>query len=111
MSIAQRAAIAYIAIAAADYAYQKYRFEKQLKMDHEEIKQEFKQMGLPAEIKSAQKRRAMELSRARMMDAVPTADVIVTNPTHYSVALKYESGSCGTHRGRQGCRQPRVQDP
>lgn len=93
MSIAQRAAIAYIAIAAADYAYQKYRFEKQLRMDHEEIKQEFKQMGLPAEIKSAQKRRAMELSRARMMDAVPTADVIVTNPTHYSVALKYESGS------------------
>ena len=62
-------------------------------MDKEEIKQEFKQQGLPAEIKSAQRRRAMELSRARMMDAVPTADVIVTNPTHYSVALKYESGS------------------
>ena len=93
MTIAQRAAIAYIAIAVVDYAYQRYRFDKNLKMDKEEVKQEFKQMGLPAEIRSAQKRKAMELSRARMMDAVPTADVIVTNPTHYSVALKYESGS------------------
>jgi len=93
MTIAQRAAIAYIAIAIVDYVYQKHRFNKNLKMDMEEVKQEFKQMQLPAEIRSQQKRKAMELSRARMMDAVPTADVIVTNPTHYSVALKYESGS------------------
>jgi flagellar biosynthetic protein FlhB len=93
MTIAQRAAIAYLCIAAIDYAYQRYKHEKGLKMDKEEVKQEFKQQGLPAEIKSAQRRRAMELSRSRMMDAVPTADVIVTNPTHYSVALKYESGS------------------
>jgi flagellar biosynthesis protein FlhB len=93
MTIAQRAAVAYLAIAGADYFWQRYKHEKSLKMDKEEIKQEFKQMSLPAEIKSAQRRRAMELSRARMMDAVPTADVIVTNPTHYSVALKYDSGS------------------
>src|SRR4051794_3813743 len=93
MTIATRAAIAYLLIAAIDYAYQKHKHNKGLKMDKEEVKQEFKQQGLPAEIKSAQKRRAMELSRARMMDAVPTADVIVTNPTHYAVALKYESGS------------------
>jgi flagellar biosynthesis protein FlhB len=93
MTIAVRAAIAYLFIAAVDYAYQRYKHEKSLKMDKEEVKQEFKQMQLPAEIKSAQRRRAMELSRSRMMDAVPTADVIVTNPTHYSVALKYESGS------------------
>ena len=93
MTIAQRSAIAYLFIAAADYFWQRYRHEKNLRMDKEEIKQEFKQQGLPAEIKSAQRRRAMELSRARMMDAVPSADVIVTNPTHYSVALKYDSGS------------------
>jgi flagellar biosynthetic protein FlhB len=93
MTIAERAAIAYLFIAAIDYAYQRYKHEKSLKMDKEEVKQEFKQMQLPAEIKSAQKRRAMELSRSRMMDAVPTADVIVTNPTHYAVALAYESGS------------------
>ena len=93
MMIAKRAAVAYLLIAAADYLWQRHRHEKSLKMDKEEIKQEFKQQQLPAEIKSAQRRRAMELSRARMMDAVPTADVIVTNPTHYSVALKYDSGS------------------
>jgi flagellar biosynthetic protein FlhB len=93
LGIAQRAAGAYLVIAAIDYAYQRWRHEKSLRMDKEEIKQEFKQQGLPAEIRSAQKRRAMELSRARMMDAVPSADVVVTNPTHYSVALKYEAGS------------------
>jgi flagellar biosynthesis protein FlhB len=93
LGIAQRAAGAYLVIAAIDYGYQRWRHEKSLRMDKEEVKQEFKQQGLPAEIRSAQRRRAMELSRARMMDAVPSADVVVTNPTHYSVALKYEAGS------------------
>jgi flagellar biosynthetic protein FlhB len=93
MTIATRAAAAYLLIAAADFAWQKYKHEKSLKMDKEELKQEFKQQELPAEIKSAQRRRAMELARSRMMEAVPTADVIVTNPTHYSVALKYEAGT------------------
>jgi flagellar biosynthetic protein FlhB len=93
LGIAQRAAVGYLVLAAADYAWQRHKHEKSLKMDKQEIKEEFKQQSLPAEIKSAQRRRAMELSRARMMDAVPTADVIVTNPTHYAVALKYESGS------------------
>jgi flagellar biosynthetic protein FlhB len=91
LQIAQRAALAYLAIAAADFFWQRHRFEKGLRMDKEEVKQEYKQQELPGEIKGAQKRRAMELARARMMDAVPTADVVVTNPTHYSVALKYDS--------------------
>lgn len=93
MTIATRAAMAYLALAALDFAWQKHKHEKSLKMDKEEIKQEFKQQELPAEIKSQQRRRAMEMSRSRMMEAVPSADVIVTNPSHYSVALKYESGS------------------
>jgi flagellar biosynthetic protein FlhB len=91
MQIAQRAALAYLAIAAADFFWQRHRFEKGLKMDKEEVKQEHKGQELPNEIRMAQRRRAMELARARMMDAVPTADVVVTNPTHYSVALKYDS--------------------
>jgi flagellar biosynthetic protein FlhB len=93
LGIAQRAAGAYLVIAAIDYGYQRWRHEKALRMDKEEVKQEFKQQGLPAEIRNAQRRRAMELSRARMMDAVPSADVVVTNPTHYSVALAYEAGN------------------
>ena len=91
LQIAQRAALAYLAIAAADYFWQRHRFEKNLKMDKEEVKQEHKGQELPNEIKGAQRRRAMELARARMMDAVPTADVVVTNPTHFSVALRYDS--------------------
>lgn len=92
MTIAQRAAAAYLVLAVIDFIYQRHKHEKNLRMDKKEIKDEFKQMQLPAEVKSAQRRKAMELSRARMMDAVPSADVIVTNPTHYSVALSYEAG-------------------
>jgi flagellar biosynthesis protein FlhB len=91
VQIAQRAALAYLGIAAADFFWQRYRFDKNLRMDKEEVKQEHKQQELPNEIRSAQRRRAMELARARMMDAVPTADVVVTNPTHFSVALKYDA--------------------
>jgi flagellar biosynthesis protein FlhB len=90
LRIAQWGALAYLVIAVADYLYQKHRFEKNLKMDKEEVKREHKQQELPSEVKGAQRRRAMELARARMMDAVPTADVVVTNPTHFSVALKYD---------------------
>jgi flagellar biosynthetic protein FlhB len=90
LRVAQWGALAYLAIAAADFFYQRHRFEKNLKMDKEEVKREYKQQELPSEIKGAQRRRAMELARARMMDAVPTADVVVTNPTHFSVALKYD---------------------
>jgi flagellar biosynthesis protein FlhB len=90
LRVAQWGALAYLAIAAADFLYQRHRFEKNLKMDKEEVKREHKQQELPTEVKGAQRRRAMELARARMMDAVPTADVVVTNPTHFSVALKYD---------------------
>ena len=91
LQVAQRAALAYLAIAAVDLLWQRHRHEKGLRMDKEEVKQEHKQQELPSEIRGAQRRRALELARARMMDAVPTADVVVTNPTHFSVALRYDS--------------------
>jgi len=91
MGIALRAALAYLVIAAADFLYQRHTHAKSLKMDLQEVKDEYKQQELPAEVKGAQKRRAIQLARARMMDAVPTADVVVTNPTHYSVALRYSA--------------------
>lgn len=91
-AIALRAAAAYLVIGIADFAWQKYRNEKQLKMDLHEVKEEGKGQSLPAEVRSAQRRRAMEASRGRMMEAVPDADVVITNPTHYAVALKYEHG-------------------
>jgi flagellar biosynthetic protein FlhB len=90
--IAKRAAFAYLLIGAADYFWQKHKLEKSLKMDKQEVKEEHKGQALPAEVRAAQRRRAMQMSRARMMAAVPEADVVVTNPTHFSVALKYGDG-------------------
>lgn len=89
-AIAQRAALAYLVIAAVDYGFQRYRHEKGLRMSKEELKEEFKQHGLPAEVKGALRRRQLQAARARMMAAVPTADVVVVNPTHFAVALKYD---------------------
>jgi flagellar biosynthetic protein FlhB len=93
MHIAQRAAIAYLLIGFVDFAWQRYRNEKSMKMNKQEVKDEFKGQMLPQEIRMAQKRRARELASARMMDAVPGADVVVTNPTHYAVALRYDSSA------------------
>ena len=92
LSIAQRAALLYLAIGAADVFYQRWRFEKSLKMDKQEVKDEHKQTEMPAEVRNARRRKAFELAAQRMMDAVPTADVVVVNPTHFSVALKYDAG-------------------
>ena len=93
LAIAQRAAAAYLLIAFIDFGYQKWRVEKGMRMDMQEIKDESKQDQLPAEVKASQRRRAMMLANARMMEAVPTADVVVTNPTHYAVALRYDTGA------------------
>lgn len=91
--LAIRAAAAYLVIGAIDFAYQRHRHEKQLKMDLQEVKEEAKQQALPAEVRGAIRRRQMSAARARMMAAVPEADVVVTNPTHFSVALKYDGSS------------------
>ena len=88
--LVKRAAFAYLFIGAIDFAWQKRRTEKSLKMDKQEVRDEAKEQTLPAEVRGAMRRRAMELSRKRMMAEVPTADVVVTNPTHYSVALRYD---------------------
>ncbi len=87
--VAKAAAAAYFVIGIADFVWQKHRLDKSLKMDKQEIKDEYKQAELPAEVRGAIKRRQMMASRARMMAAVPDADVVVTNPTHYAVALRY----------------------
>jgi flagellar biosynthetic protein FlhB len=90
LGIAQRAAIAYLLIAIADFFYQRWRHEKNLKMDKQEVKDEHKNANTPAEVRGAIKRRQFQAAKARMMSAVPEADVVVTNPTHYAVALKYD---------------------
>jgi flagellar biosynthesis protein FlhB len=90
LSIAQHAAMAYLVIGLLDYAWRRHRHEKQLRMTKQEVKEETRQYSISAEVKTAQRRRQMQAARARMMAAVPKADVVVTNPTHYAVALLYD---------------------
>jgi flagellar biosynthesis protein FlhB len=92
-SIAMRAAFAYLGIGVIDYVWQRRKTAKSLKMSKQEVKDESKGQDLPAEVKGAIRRRQRDQARARMMADVPTADVIVTNPTHFSVALKYDGQS------------------
>jgi flagellar biosynthetic protein FlhB len=89
-ALAKRTVITYLFIGFADFAWQKHRHLKGLKMDKQEVKDEAKSQELPAEVKGAMRRRQLAAARARMMGAVPTADVVVTNPTHFAVALKYD---------------------
>ena len=85
-----RIAIAFVALAALDFLYQWWDYERQMKMSKQEVKEEYKQMeGDPqvkGKIKELQRRRA----QSRMMQQVPSADVVIRNPTHFAVALRYK---------------------
>ncbi len=85
--------VAIFVLAVLDYAFQRWDFEKSIRMTKEEIRQEMKEMDGNPQIKSRIRSLQREAARKRMMEAVPTADVIVTNPTHIAVAIKYETGS------------------
>ena len=84
-----RIAAVYVVIAALDYAYQRYKFNDDMKMTKQEVKDEYKQQEGDPTIKSKQKQRMREASQRRMMQELPTADVVITNPTHYAVAIRY----------------------
>jgi flagellar biosynthetic protein FlhB len=78
-----------LALAAADYFYQWWEYERNIKMTKQEVKEEFKQLEGNPEIKGRIRQLQREMSRRRMMQQVPTADVVVRNPTHFAVALRY----------------------
>lgn len=80
-------------LAILDYFYQKYEYEKSIKMSKQELKDEYKDTEGSPQIKSRIRQLQKEMSRSRMMDAVPQADVVVTNPTHIAVALQYNHDS------------------
>lgn len=84
---------ALIFIAAMDVPYQLYQYAEKHKMTKEEVKQESKESEGNPEIKGKIRQQQREMARRRMMSKIPTADVVITNPTHYAVAVKYqESG-------------------
>ncbi|QTL34253.1 flagellar biosynthesis protein FlhB [Pseudoalteromonas viridis] len=84
-----------IIISAIDAPYQSYNHHKQLKMTLQEVKDEYKNSEGDPQIKARIRRTQREMSQRRMMQEVPDADVVVTNPTHYSVALKYDTEKAG----------------
>ena len=79
-------------LAAADYAYQKWQTTQDLMMTKQEVKDEYKQMEGDPQIKGKIKQKQRQMAMARMMQEVPKADVIITNPTHFAVALMYKKG-------------------
>ena len=90
-----RTSLVLLILAIFDYAYQKFEFEKKLKMTKQEVKEEFKRTEGDPLIKSRIKSIQRERARQRMLSEVPRADVVITNPTHLAVALKYESKKMG----------------
>lgn len=84
------ASVVLLIIAILDYYYQKFDYEKNLKMSKQDIKDEYKNSEGDPLIKSKIKQRQREMAMRRMMQEVPQADVVITNPTHYAIALKYD---------------------
>ncbi len=83
--------MAYFVIAIVDFIYQKWKFKDEMKMTKQEVKDEYKNTEGDPQIKGKQRQRMREASQRRMMQDVPKADVVITNPTHYAVALKYDA--------------------
>ena len=83
--------LVYLIIAAADLFYQKWKFKEDMKMTKQEVKDEYKQAEGDPKIKGKIRQRMMQASQRRMMQDLPKADVVITNPTHFAVAIKYDA--------------------
>ena len=90
LEIAKSAAIVMVFVAAADYFYQWWDYEKNLRMSKQELKEEYKQTEGDPQVKGKIRERQQAQARQRMMQKVPGADVVIRNPTHYAVAIQYD---------------------
>jgi flagellar biosynthetic protein FlhB len=81
----------FLIIGIVDLFYQRWKFKEDMKMTKQEVKDEYKNQEGDPQVKSQIRRKMNEISRRRMMEALPEADVVITNPTHFAVALKYEA--------------------
>lgn len=80
-----------VILAVADYLFQRWRTEKELMMTKQEVKEEYKQVEGDPQIRGRIKQKQRQMSMSRMMQALPKADVVITNPTHFAVALQYDA--------------------
>jgi flagellar biosynthetic protein FlhB len=92
MSLLNKIGIGLLVNAVADYIFEWFDHETKLKMTKQEIKDEYKKMEGDPLVKSNIRNKQLAMARMRMMQEVPNADVIITNPTHYAIAIKYKSG-------------------
>ena len=92
MELLWKICLFFVVIAAADLLYQRWKFKEDNKMTKQEVKDEFKNQEGDPKVKGQQRQRMQQASQRRMMAAVPEADVVITNPTHFAVALAYKSG-------------------
>lgn len=90
MDMVMKVSMVFLAIAGFDYFYQWWDYERQIKMSKQEMKEEYKQTEGNPEIKGRIRNLQRERARSRMMQSVPSADVIIRNPTHFAVALRYD---------------------
>lgn len=88
--MALRIGLAFAVISVFDYFYQRWEYERQLKMSKQEIKEEYKQLEGDPQIKGKIKEMQRKMAMSRMMQQVPDADVVIRNPTHFAVALRYD---------------------
>lgn len=91
MEMAMKVGVCLLILGILDYLYQWWEYERSLMMSKQEVKEEYKEIEGDPEIKAKQKQRQREMAMRRMMAEVPRADVVITNPTHFAVALKYEA--------------------
>ena len=82
--------IAFVFIAAADFLYQRWDYENKIKMTKHEVKEEYKQLEGDPKIKGKIREQQRKIANSRMMQQVPSADVVIKNPTHYAIALRYD---------------------
>jgi flagellar biosynthesis protein FlhB len=90
VSIVVRVGGLLLVLAVADWFWQRHKLAKSLRMDKSEVKQEARQADLAPEVRGAIKRKQFQQARRRMLAEIPTADVVVVNPTHFAVALRYD---------------------
>ncbi len=90
LNVALKVTFALLVIAIIDFIFQYRQHEKEIKMSKQEVKEEYKQMEGSPEIRSRIRQKQRDISMRRMMQEVPKADVVITNPTHFAVAIKYD---------------------
>ncbi|MDE6208845.1 MAG: flagellar biosynthesis protein FlhB [Lachnospiraceae bacterium] len=88
--VAAKISLLYLVVGIVDLIYQRRKFNEDMKMTKQEVKEEYKNTEGDPTIKQQQRRRMREASQRRMMQKLPEADVVITNPTHYAVAIKYD---------------------